>query len=148
MSDMDASTTREAVPAAERLATAIRPLTEAEPRLVGLYLFGSRSVGEAHSGSDVDLGALFTAPLDVWDLLGLQVRLAEAVGAKVDLIDAATASPFLALDIVRGERIYCSDADACDDFELYVLRRAADLAPFERQRRGLLLSRGAPPTSS
>lgn len=146
---MGTTSTREAVSAAvERLAPVIRPIAKAEPRLVGLYLFGSRAVGEAHAASDFDLGALFTAPLDVWELLGLQARLAEAVGADVDLVDAAAASPFLALDVVCGERLYCSDTDACDAFDLYVLRRAGDLAPFERQRRNLLLGRGAQPVSS
>ena len=145
---MSAVATRQPDPATvERLATALRPIAQAEPRLVGLYLFGSRAVGDAHAGSDFDLGALLTAPLDVWQLLGLQARLAEALGADVDLVDAAAASPFLALDVVCGERLYCADVDACDAFELYVLRRAGDLAPFERQRRNLLLGRGAQPVS-
>ena len=149
LSAMSTVSTREAVLAlVERFASAIRPVAVGEPRLVGLYLFGSRAGGDAHAASDFDLGALFTAPLDVWQLLGLQARLAKAVGADVDLVDAAAASPFLALDVVCGERLYCADADACDTFELYVLRRAGDLAPFERQRRNLLLGRGAQPVPS
>jgi hypothetical protein len=58
----------------------------------------------------------------------------------VDLIDLGRASAFLALDIVRGERVFCRDATETNRFELYVLRRAGDLLPFERQRQALLLA--------
>jgi hypothetical protein len=57
----------------------------------------------------------------------------------VDLVDAGRASAFLALDVIRGERVFCVDEDRCDELELYVMRRAGDLAPFERERRRLLL---------
>jgi predicted nucleotidyltransferase len=132
-----------ALPAeARRIAELVRPVAEAEPRLVGLYLFGSRAQGDAHTGSDVDLGALFSDRVEVWDRLGLAARLDEALGTSVDLVSAAEASPYLALDVVRGERVYCSDPHACDAFELYVLRRAGDLAHFERERRRMLLGGG------
>jgi predicted nucleotidyltransferase len=129
-------------PEARRVAARVRPVAEAEPRLVGLYLFGSQAGGDAHPASDVDLGALFSTRVEVWDRLGLQARIEEALAADVDLVDAAAASPYLALDVVRGERVYCADLDACDAFELYVLRRAGDLAYYERQRRDLVLGRG------
>ena len=35
-----------------------------------------------------------------------------------------------------------SDPVALDHFDLYVMRRAADLAPFERERRRVLLEGG------
>jgi hypothetical protein len=44
------------------------------------------------------------------------------------------ADPFLAVNIIRGERLFCSDEYEADQYELYVLRRAGDLAPFERMR--------------
>ena len=58
---------------------------------------------------------------------------------KVDLVDVARAGAFLALDIIRGERIFTRDPVETDRFELYVLGRAGDLLPFERQRQALLL---------
>ena len=42
--------------------------------------------------------------------------------------------PFVAANIVRGERLCCSDRMYAEDLDLYVLRRAGDLAPFERER--------------
>jgi hypothetical protein len=49
------------------------------------------------------------------------------------------ADPFLAAEIVRGERLYARDACEADEYDLYVLRRAGDLAPFERERMALIL---------
>jgi len=59
----------------------------------------------------------------------------------VDLVLLPSASPFLALDIIRGELIYCADPHAQSEYELYVLRRAGDLAPYQRARHELVLSR-------
>ena len=55
-------------------------------------------------------------------------------------MDVARAGAFPASDIIRGERVFCREATETDRFELYVLRRAGDLLPFERQRQALLLS--------
>jgi len=47
-------------PAARRIAEFIQPSADAEPTLIGVYLFGSRATGEHHPGSNVDLGVLFS----------------------------------------------------------------------------------------
>lgn len=113
----------------------------ADPRIQGLYLFGSRATGEERPDSDVDVGVLFRKPQTLHDQLALEVGMEKALpGLGLDVVDVARASAFLALSVIRGERIYCADEDACDDFDLYVLRRAGDLAPFERQRRKLALA--------
>ncbi len=59
--------------------------------------------------------------------------------ARVDLVMLPDADPFLAAEIVRGERIYCRDTYVVDEYELYILRRAGDLAPLERDRISLIL---------
>lgn len=110
-----------------------------DPRILAVYLFGSRAKGEAHPGSDIDLAVLFDAPQDLRELIRLESRFEEALGTRVDLVDAGKASAFLALDAIRGERLYGSDSRRCDEFDLYVLRRAGDLAPFEKERRRILL---------
>ena len=53
---------------------------------------------------------------------------------RIDLVVVSEVDPFLALDIVRGELIYCADHDEQAEHELYILRRAGDLAPFQRER--------------
>jgi uncharacterized protein len=110
-----------------------------DQRIVALYVFGSRARGEALEGSDVDVGILFSQAIVLRDVVLLEDALAQRLGLPVDLVDAGRANAFLALDVIRGERVYCSDPERCDEFELYVMRRAGDLAPFERERRRLLL---------
>jgi len=109
------------------------------PRILALYLFGSRGRHEETEQSDVDVGVLFRQEESLREVLLLEDALERQLGQPVDLVDAGRASAFLALDVIRGERVFCVDEDRCDEFELYVMRRAGDLAPFERERRRLLL---------
>lgn len=64
---------------------------------------------------------------DLWDV------------GRVDLVVLPEADPFLAANIVRGERIYARDEDEADEYDLYILRRAGDLASLERERLALIL---------
>lgn len=127
------------------ITEACRPVAESDPRVVGLYLFGSQVNGDAHEASDVDLGVLFDygERVALREVIRLEHRFEEALGRKVDLVDVGHCKPFLALDVIRGERIYERDPVALDHFDLYVLRRAGDLAPFERERRRMLIEGGA-----
>ncbi len=74
-----------------------------------------------------------------------RVRLARDLedvfrGTRIDLVVLADVDPFLALDAVSGDLLYTADKVREAEYELYVLGRAGDLAPFERERRALLLS--------
>jgi uncharacterized protein len=121
------------------LAGDLATFAASDPRIVALYLFGSRARGEASERSDVDVGILFRQEVALRDVVLLEDALQQRLGLPVDVVDAGHVDAFLALDVIRGERVYCSDPDRCDEFELYVMRRAGDLAPFERERRRLLL---------
>lgn len=113
-----------------------------------LYVFGSRALEVASAikagqsltdsaGSDVDIGVLPRqgCSLDPTKKVRLMAELEDAFGiGRVDLVSLPEASPFLALEIVRGELLYEADPDRIAEYELFVLRRAADLAPFERER--------------
>jgi len=123
----------------DRIQHLVTEVARADPRILAVYLFGSRAKGEEHPSSDVDLAVLFTERQDLHHLVELEIRFEDALGTKVDLIDLGRAKPFLALDAISGERIYCTDSRRCDEFDLYVLRRAGDLAPLEKERRRLLL---------
>jgi predicted nucleotidyltransferase len=124
---------------AQALQAGLAEFAASDPRILALYLFGSRAQGDATEQSDVDVGILFQQPVTLRDVLRLEDALEQRLGLPVDLVDAGHASAFLALDIIRGERVFCTDEDRCDEFDLYVMRRAGDLAPFERERRRLLL---------
>lgn len=49
---------------------------------------------------------------------------------------------FVAANIVRGERLFERDIREADEFELYVLRRAGDLAHLEWERQAIIMEEG------
>lgn len=119
-----------------------------------LYVFGSRAKelanyawgkGEIASKKDVDvdLGVLPAQkyPLNVADRVRLTVNLEDLLGVcRVDLVILSEASPFLALDVIRGEELYSADPNRTAEYELYILGKVGDLAYFERQRRKQILT--------
>jgi predicted nucleotidyltransferase len=58
---------------------------------------------------------------------------------RVDLVSLPEADPFLAANIIRGERLFSKDTYLADEYDLYILRRAGDLIPLERERIGLIM---------
>lgn len=118
-----------------------------------LYAFGSRSeevrdlvAGRirflASGASDVDLGIKLRpgASLSVRERALLGIELEDLLGAdKVDLCEVQEVDSFVAVEVIRGERIYCEDEWRADEYELYVLRRAGDLAPLGREWMGFAL---------
>jgi hypothetical protein len=114
-----------------------------------LYAFGSRA-GEAlaHVGGTGRFVPTGTADLDIaalpregrrWtaDERVLLVAALEGLfpAPRVDLVVLPEAPPFLALAGVCGELLFARDTVREANYQLYVLRRAGDLAPFERERR-------------
>jgi hypothetical protein len=117
-----------------------------------LYAFGSRAQEISNwieqrqrqlapGSSDVDIGARAASGV-FWSVVD-KVRLAQALEdlfdcPRVDLIVLNEADPFLAAEVIRGERLFAQDATDADEYDLYVLRRAGDLAPLERERLDLI----------
>ncbi|MGQ9646973.1 MAG: nucleotidyltransferase domain-containing protein [Thermodesulfobacteriota bacterium] len=116
--------------------------------IVALYAFGSRAreiAGKVHGKeifprdphSDVDIGAQLRPGrhLSAKERVRLAIDLEDLLNVnRVDLVILSDADAFLALEIIRGELLYCADADAQAEYELYVLRRAGDLAFYARER--------------
>ena len=121
--------------------------------IVGLYVFGSRGeeitarvrgdgVTEPRADSDLDVGVVPASEADFGVIA--RVRLAQALEAlfdvpRVDLVVLPEADPFLAANVIRGERLYARDEYAADEYNLHILRRAGDLASLERERIALIL---------
>jgi len=124
----------------EDVLRALSRVAASHQHVRALYVFGSRATGDAKPESDLDIGVLYTVPQSLEATLLLEDAFERATGLRADLVDAARAGAFVALDIVRGERIFTRDPVKTDHFELYVLRRAGDLLPFERARRAMLLT--------
>lgn len=122
------------------LLASVQRIAALHAEIQAVYVFGSQAFGRARTDSDVDLGVLYRTRQSLDTTLRLEQEIEQAVGKRIDLVDVARARAFLALDIVRGERVFCRESSEADRFELYVLRRAGDLLPFERQRQALLLT--------
>jgi len=115
-----------------------------------LYAFGSRGPAAARfilsgeamppSSSDLDIGVLPRNPFSVKEKVQLALDLETLFDvSRVDLVILPEADPFLAANIIRGERLYANDSYLADEYDLYILRRAGDLAPLERERMELIL---------
>lgn len=118
-----------------------------------LYSFGSRARETlawlddpeavlAPGPSDVDLGV---KPLPATEFnwrteVALGHALEDLLGVRrVDLVNLDNANPFLAAEIVHGERLYAESEYAADNYDLYILRQEGDLAFLEEERARLLL---------
>lgn len=122
-------------------------------RVKALYAFGSRGrelfqvilnddISLSASQSDLDIGILTHSPFSIDDKVNLTLELEELFrGAKVDLFVLQEVDAFLAANIIRGERVYAEDEYLADEYDLFVLRRAGDLAPLERQRIAMILQK-------
>ena len=122
-------------------------------RITAIYAFGSRSLDlvalveegkepTALEESDIDVGVLPIAgeSLVPREKVELTLELEDLFHTgRIDLVVLPEADPFLAVNIIRGERLYCNNDDRADEYELYVLRRAGDLIPLEEERIRLIL---------
>jgi uncharacterized protein len=116
-----------------------------------VYVFGSRgvelsqaiqdnSIQLAKSPSDLDFGVLTHSPFSIENKINLTLELETLFGlSDIDLFILQEVDAFLAANIIRGERIYAEDSYLADEYELFVLRRAGDLAELERQRMTAIL---------
>ncbi|MCX5913674.1 MAG: nucleotidyltransferase domain-containing protein [Deltaproteobacteria bacterium] len=118
-----------------------------------LYSFGSRSaeVREWLEGrrdrlpagpSDTDIGVqpLAGKKWSVREKVEFAGMVEELLAvSRVDLVCLNEADPFVAAEIIRGERLFAADSHEADEYELFILRRAGDLAPLERERMALVL---------
>jgi len=121
-----------------------------------IYAFGSRGdeiarrirgekIEPTYPASDVDTG-IETLPekrLSAKQRVQLTIQLEDLLTvSRVDLVVLSEVSPFLALEIIKGELLYCKDPDAQAEHELLILRRAGDLAYYERKRREVIMRGG------
>jgi hypothetical protein len=95
--------------------------------------------------SDLDIGVLPKpgVQLRAVDRADLQTSLEDVFAARrVDLVILPEASAFLAADVVSGDLLFAGDADREAEFQLYVLRKAGDLAQVEHDRQAIVLGGG------
>jgi len=76
-----------------------------ETELAALWLFGSEARGCARPDSDVDLAALFARAPSAEARLELAAELSRLLQRDVDLVDLGTASPALAMQVLRHGKL-------------------------------------------
>lgn len=116
-----------------------------------IYAFGSRAkeafdlthgkkAALQASSSDIDIGLKSGRPLSVEEKVKIAVFFEDLFGApRVDVVMLPEAPVMLALEIVQGELLFAEDDQYEAEYQLYIMRRAAELAPFERMKKDLIL---------
>jgi predicted nucleotidyltransferase len=116
-----------------------------------IYAFGSRAkevFGLTHgkkaalptSSSDLDIGLKSRRFLSVEEKVKIAVFFEDLFGVpRVDVAMLPEAPVMLALEIVQGELLFAEDDRYEAEYQLYIMRMAAELAPFERMKKDLIL---------
>ena len=119
--------------------------------LLFVYVFGSRAkealtcitLGEGRltpGGSDLDVAVFPQRPLGIDDKVAVAGELEELFGVeRVDLIDLTHAPGRRANAAVCGELLYAADPDSESRYQLLVMRKAAELTRFQKERERAVL---------
>ena len=114
----------------EEQAADLAARLEAEPDIAVAYLFGSRARGNARPNSDVDVGVLLDAGVDIHRR---QLDLMASLGANVDLVVLNDAPPALGYRVLRdGIVLVCHDDRARVEHWVRTVDRYLDTAPMRR----------------
>lgn len=117
----------------ETIADIVR---EEIPGIAAVYRFGSTAQGQEHRGSDVDLAVLPERPVDPVHRFRVQERLARLLGRDVDLVDLASCSTVMRMQVIaNGVALRTFDAATRERFEDYVFSSYARL---NEERRAIL----------
>jgi uncharacterized protein len=113
----------------ERLASLFR-----EEGLQLVLLFGSQGSGRTHPESDIDLGFLYDAPVDLLDLTNKVTRLLHR--DRADVVDLRRANPLLCFSAAReGKPLYERSPGLFNVFCSLSFRRYVDTKKLRDARR-------------
>jgi len=116
-----------------------------------IYAFGSRAKealaimeGEILSfsagPSDLDLGIKSSKLLSVEEKVKIAIFFEDLFHlSRVDVVVIPEVPALLALEIVTGEILYVHDPAYEAEYQLYIMKRAADLLPHERTKQAMIL---------
>jgi predicted nucleotidyltransferase len=122
------------------IETKLAEALSGEPAVATCYVFGSFLSPSFGRESDVDLALLFFShsvprPLDIFDL---KHRFSLALGRDVDIVVLNTASPIIAMQVLRkGRKLLERDARLTERFFVRTVNMYSDLKrvrlPIEQQ---------------
>jgi len=116
-----------------------------------IYAFGSRAKEALNlvedrieqfssTPSDLDVGVKPEKPLTVEEKVKIAILFEDLFDVvRVDLIVLPEAPVFLALKIVTGEILYMYDSTYEAEYQLYIMRQAADLLPYEQMKQRMIM---------
>ena len=116
-----------------------------------IYAFGSRArealemaEGKRESfspgPSDLDIGIKPERKLRVEEKVEIALALEDIFDVhRVDLVVIPEVEIYLAFKAVTGELLYARDTVYEAEYQLYIMRKAADLLPHEKERQRMIL---------
>jgi len=116
-----------------------------------IYAFGSRAeealmmaegkIEHLSEGpSDLDIGLKPQNDLTIEEKVEITLALEEVFDiARVDLVVLSESPVFLSLRIVTAELLYARDTAFEAEYQLYIMRKAAELIPYERMKEKMVL---------
>ena len=116
-----------------------------------IYAFGSRArealemvEGKRESlspgPSDLDIGIKPERKLRVEEKVKIALALEDIFDVhRVDLVVIPEVEIYLAFKAVTGELLYARDTVYEAEYQLYIMRKAADLLPHEKERQRMIL---------
>jgi predicted nucleotidyltransferase len=116
-----------------------------------IYAFGSRAKEAldlvedriehfSSTPSDLDIGVKSERPLTVEEKVEIAILFEDLFDVpRVDLIVLSEAPVSLVLEIVTGEILYMQDTTFEAEYQLYIMRRAADLLPYEQMKQRMIM---------
>jgi predicted nucleotidyltransferase len=117
-----------------------------------IYAFGSRAKEAlglvegrieifSSTTSDLDIGIKPEKNLTVEEKVEIAILFEDIFDVqRVDLIVLPEAPIFLALEIVTGEILYMQNTTFEAEYQLYIMRMAADLLPYEQMKQRMIMS--------
>jgi predicted nucleotidyltransferase len=90
---------------------AVRSIAELLDRRFGLdalWVYGSRATNAERADSDLDLAALFRTSPPTAQLWTMRGELESLASLPVDIVDLQTASPILAMQVLRSGQVFCN----------------------------------------
>lgn len=120
----------------EQLHLVIETILRAMPEVWAIYRFGSAGTPFERNDSDIDLAILSPKPMMNPVRWELAQALARQLRRDVDLVDLQSASTVLRHQVLHhGQRLYCADRFAAEEFASRVL---SDYVRLNEARRRIL----------
>ena len=116
-----------------------------------IYVFGSRAKEAlaviegrldrfSSTPSDLDIGVKPERALSVEEKVEIAIFFEDLFDLpRVDVVVLPEAPVSLAVEIVTGEILYSGDSTYEAEYQLYIMRMAADLLPYEKERQKMIL---------